>query len=100
MPIQSHQNDKGTNIIVTIQDDAGVVSLAAATIVFTFTKPNGDKITKTGSLYTDGTDGKTNYILTSGDLDQSGTWKLQLFVTIGTSSWYTNIYTFPVNRNL
>ncbi len=47
--------------------------------------PSGTVKTFTGSLTTDGTDGKFQYATVSGDLDESGIWKFQGKVTEGSS---------------
>lgn len=93
--------DIGTSIIVTIKDDGSAVDVSSATpITFTFCKPNGTNVTKTGVLNTTGVDGKVKYVTVDGDIDLAGTWKYQVTVTISGSVWTTDIGTLIVNRNL
>ena len=96
------ENDIGTALRGTIknQDDA-VVDISTATVRYIILHtPNGDKLTKTAALVTDGTDGKLQYITTSGVLTPIGWWKLQGYVKIGTSEYYSDIHRFQVHGNL
>lgn len=82
----------------TIKDDAVVVSLAGATVLnFKLENPEGISATKTGTLVTDGTDGKYFYTMLSSDLDHAGIWRLQGQVTLA-SGWvgHTTFYSFKV----
>lgn len=68
--------------------EAGVVvSLAGATLLnFKLEDPEGTITTKTGTLTTDGTDGKYFYTMLAADLDQAGQWRLQGNITLA-SAW-------------
>lgn len=93
-----HVNDVGTDLVVTVTDETGAaVNVATATnITVWLTKPDGTVLTKTGTLDTDGTDGKVKYTTQSGDLSVKGTWKIQAAVTIGSASWSTRQAPFLV----
>lgn len=95
-------NDYGTNFIITIYDESsGIVDLSSATsLLFNFVKPDSTLITKTGSLYTDGTDGIVQYTTVSGDLDTAGNWRLQVLTTFSSSQLHSNIYNFKVYNNI
>lgn len=94
-------DDVGTRILITFLDGTTVLSLVDATsISFIFKKPDNTCVSKTATLYTDGTDGKANYITTSGFFDQVGDWDVQGYAVFPTGSWYTTIGTFPVGRKL
>lgn len=93
--------DVGTQFLVTLQDDDTVVDLSSAsTLQFIFHKPDGTNVTKTATLYTDGTDGKIYYNSQSGFLDTAGHWKFQIYVVIGANSWKSDIARFTVHPNL
>lgn len=96
-----HLNDIGTRFLVTIKDGNNVVDLSEATTLnLIFQKPDGTNLTKTATLYTDGTDGKVYYLTVDGDLSVIGIWRLQGFAGFDDGSFYSDVYTFRVYRNL
>lgn len=97
-----HLNDIGTQFLTTVYDsNNNIVNLApATTLQLLFKKPDGTMVTQTALLYTDGTDGKMYYNSAVGDLNQLGRWKLQGYVAIGSSIWYTDIQNFKVVENI
>jgi hypothetical protein len=97
-----HVGDIGTVFTVTILDqDSAVVDISSATTKnMIFKKPDGTKVTKTGVFVSDGTDGKMKYTTVSGDIDAYGEWKLQGFIDLGSTEWYTDFTKFTVHRNL
>ena len=96
-----HQNDIGTAFVVTIQDgDAAVDVSSASTKKIIFKKPSGTKLTYDAGFVTDGSDGKIKYNAVADDLDEIGTYKLQSYVIISDGTFYTDITSFKVYRNL
>jgi hypothetical protein len=95
-----HVGDVGTSLRATIYDGSSIFSLSSATVSVVLVKPDGTKVTKAGSLVTDGTDGLVEYITVSGDLDQAGIWEIQAIVTVGLNSWRSEISRFKVKSNL
>jgi hypothetical protein len=96
-------NDVGTIIEMTVTDLATEAALniaAATTKQIIFEKPDGDSVTKKAVLTGDGTDGKMQYTIVDGDLDQVGEWNYQGFVIVSTGEWYTDIHTLMVERVL
>lgn len=93
-----HLNDVGTQFIVTIlnQDEEAEDLSGYSTKQIIFTKPSGEKLTKTANFYTDGTDGKIYYTSVADDLDEAGTWQIQGVV----DGFHSNIETFKIYRNL
>lgn len=103
MTVDSHVGDIGTAFILTIKDqDDNIQNVAnASSLQIIFLKPDGaTKLTKTATLHTDGTDGKVQYVTVAGDLDQSGTWKVQSRVVIGGADWMSSVSKFKVASNL
>lgn len=97
-----HINDIGTEIRITITDCNGVaidISNATSLNLF-FKKPSGESITKTGSFVTDGSDGLIKYIVQSGDINEIGTWKIQVEITANNGTWSSSFESFKVHRNL
>jgi len=94
-----HQNDIGTQFEVTVKDGSTAVDLAAAsTKQLIFTKPSGAKVTKTAS---DGTaTGQLTYTTASGDLNETGEYRIQAFVIVGGNQWHSDIGQFTVHSNL
>lgn len=96
-----HQNDIGTAFTITIQDGTTAVDISTATTKkIVFKKPSGTKLTYDTAFVSDGTDGKIKYNVVAGDLDEVGTYKLQSYVVISDGTFYTDITSFKVYRNL
>ena len=96
-----HQNDVGTQFLVTVKDGSSAVNISSATTKqLIIKKPSGTKLTKTATYSTDGADGKIYYNTVADDLDEAGTYKLQGKVVISDGTFYTDITTFKVYRNL
>ena len=96
-----HVGDIGTEFRITILDNGSAIDISGATsLVIIIKKPDGTSITTTGNLYTDGTDGIMYYRVVSGDLDQSGIYKIQAYVEISGGSYYSSIGSFSVKCNL
>lgn len=93
--------DVGTVFVLTIYDDDGnILDISTATSkVFRF-KNSTEVVEKTGSFLTDGKDGKVVYVFQNGDIDISGTWKVQAVVTMPGGYWQSSIETFRVEKNL
>ena len=102
MSCEIHKGDVGTKMLVTVTDCDVAVDISTADYLSIFIKkPDGTILTRTGTLETDGTDGKMHYVIVSGDLDVAGSYKLQGRVVFsGLSSYYTSTATFRVERNL
>jgi hypothetical protein len=96
-----HINDIGTVFTITVKDGSSVVDISSAsTKQVIIKKPGGTKLTKDSAFVTDGTDGQMKYTIVSGDLDETGTYKLQGYLIISDGTFYTDITSFKVYRNL
>lgn len=100
-----HFNDIGTVILVTINDCvSGTLTVldvsTAATLELVLKSPSGSASTNTASLYTDGTDGKIYYTTADGDLNEVGTWRIQVNIGIGGGTFRSDVGTFKVFENL
>jgi len=99
-----HTNDVGTKILVTVKDGESAVDVSGATAggakQIIIKKPSGTKLEKTAVFNSDGTDGKIYYLVISGDFDEAGTYKIQGKVIISDGTFYTDIQSFKVHRNL
>lgn len=101
MASEIHVNDVGTRFLATIKDDGVVVDIStASSITMIFKKPDDEIVNKTGTPFSDGTDGKVYYDTLAGDLDEAGLYKLQAKVVLTNGTYYTDIYTFHVHCNL
>lgn len=95
-------DDIGTTFRVTIKNKStGEIQdiSDATTLDFIFTKANKEIVTKDGTLVTDGSDGKVEYVTLEGDLDVAGTWRLQVYLVLPSGEWRTNKHSFRVHRN-
>jgi hypothetical protein len=101
MPSEIHVDDLGTRFLATIKDNGEVVNVSGASVLsMIFKKPNDTVIYRSGTLYTNGLDGKVYYDTVAGDLDEPGLYKLQGRVALPSGTYYTDIYTFQVSCNL
>jgi hypothetical protein len=96
-----HVNDIGTTFKCLIKDDDDIRDVStASTKELIFLKPSGETLTKTASFTTDGTDGYIQYTSVDGDLDESGFWKIQAHIVLGSLDLRSNIEVFKVHPNL
>lgn len=98
-----HVGDAGTDFNITILNKSGqVVDISAISgpITFSFEKPDGTQFDRTGSFASDGSDGIVTYRTVTGDIDQYGSWKLQVFISFCSSELYSKILKFTVYRNI
>lgn len=103
MAAEIHQGDIGTMFKITILDQNGEPKPLSSytTKQLIFKKPSGTTLTKTASFLTDGSDGIIYYTSISGDLDETGVWKLQAYVHDGVSNYRkSNVGSFQVYPNL
>ena len=93
-----HVGDVGTRFVTTVYDqDSAIVPLQdSISIKFRFYKPDRVSVEKTGSLETDGTDGKTFYVSETGFFDISGKWKYCVIVQLAGGTWSSNWIEFDV----
>lgn len=98
-----HVDDVGTIFKVLIKDDDTGAALdirTATTLQLKFKKPQSPTVTKTAVFTTDGSDGYIQYPVIAGDLDISGKWSVQGFVSGGGYDNSSEIGTFTVHPNL
>lgn len=102
MATEVHVADIGTSFEEQILDAQGeAIDISSASpIAYKFEKPDGTVLSRTGSLLNDGTDGWAVYETVLGDLDVSGFYRLQVYVTIGSDVFHSNIKMFRVWPNL
>lgn len=100
--ISPHIGDVGTIFEATVVDETNtVVDLSSQTALsMIFRRPDGQKLTRTASLTTNGTDGKLRYTTVAGDLAMPGPWKVQAYVSITAGKWTTDPVEFTVQDNL
>jgi hypothetical protein len=84
--------DVGTALRCTVKDeDDATVNVSTATVKrIKLEDPDGTVVTKTASFYTDGSDGKIQYVTTATDLHTAGEWKLYGYVEVGSGAWHTD----------
>lgn len=97
-----HQDDIGTQIRIQISDcnDIAIDISTSNLKQIIFKKPNGTLLTKTADFLTDGTDGIIYCIISSGDLDIVGTWKVQAIISFGAYTFHSDFESFRVYRNI
>lgn len=94
--------DNGTKHLITVKDqDKAVVDMSeATTITIYYKKPDGTVISKTGTLVTDGTDGKIQVFLLDSDLTDEGHYKWQGYFIFPLGSWKSDIHDLEIHANL
>ena len=95
-----HVNDIGTRFIINLQNNGQALDVSSSTRMLSIKKPDNSVITGSGTLMTDGLDGKIYYDSKSGDLNQAGYYKLQVTLGLTSGSYNSNIYTFQVLNNI
>lgn len=107
-----HENDVGTEFIVTITECLNGVEtpldISSATLKeIVFVDPDGAKTVFTAVFTSipsggagDGSDGKISYFSVLGDLSPIGKYKMQGIVTTPAGKWSSTIDTFKVKANL
>lgn len=93
-------SDYGSTFEITLTEDGVAVDVSAATTKqIKFKKPNGLTVTKTALFTTDGTDGKIDYVIETGVIDQVGPWEIQGLVSDGATFQYSSVPdTFTVGK--
>lgn len=104
MPAEIHVNNIGTVFQATIKDQDGVivdVSMASP-LTMTFRVPTVPFINraKAATLVSGGVDGRIKYTSVADFLDTPGDWEVQGYAKIGSSEFYSDLYTFKVYPNL
>ena len=85
-------------LTMTKESDSSVLDISSATTKqIIITKPSGEKLTKTATNVTDGTDGKMQYLTITDDLDEFGDYEVQGHIVIGSLDIHTTIGQFKVD---
>ncbi|MCK9420230.1 MAG: hypothetical protein M0R70_12710 [Nitrospirae bacterium] len=101
MTEEVHLNDIGTKFLVTVNENGVPLDISGATVKkIIFKKPDNTVVEKDAAFESTGGDGQIYYLSVSGDLNATGIWKLQAFVTLPAGSWHTLISEFKVIANL
>lgn len=91
-------NDVGTILEYTVIDETNAVQNISSVTVqrITFFKPDGTTIVRNTTFSTDGSDGKVRYVLATGDIDQQGLWKYEVYIESPSGKWTSVRYNFIV----
>lgn len=98
-----HVNDYGWTIYITVmgKDNNPLDLTLSNSVEISFSKPNSQiSFLKTASFVTDGSDGQVYYTIQSGDIDEIGTWQIQVITTSSNSTLRSNIEKLKVLRNI
>ena len=103
MADEIHVNDIGTRFLITVKDDGSAVDISSASALqINFRKPSDEIINRAGLKKGAGSSvsGVMYYDTVAGDLNEIGNYKLQGKVILTAGTFYTDIHTFKVHRNL
>lgn len=94
--------DVGVILKVTLLDENNSpINLGEATVLqFLIEKPDKTMVTGTGQLVNDGTDGQVFYSTLAGDLNQTGTYRYQVYFEVGPLKKHSDVGKFKVLPNL
>jgi len=96
-----HVNDVGTYICIQFLDDGEALDISAATaLTLVIKKPGGTVFLRTPTLSTDGVDGRVQYRVQTGEVDEVGEWAVQGRCELPDGAWTTEEGTFWVFTNL
>lgn len=87
--------DVGTVFDLNSDPNATGVDLTGYTLKAVFKKPNGVTIERAAALKSASTT-VVRYTTITGDIDMSGTWKVQIKATISSNVWYGETADFIV----
>lgn len=89
--------DVGTLIQITLLEAGAPLDLSGASAKsLILRKPSGACLTKTPAFSGDGTDGGLVYAVESGLLDEPGTWRIQVRVTLPSGIWASDTQSVKV----
>ena len=94
-----HIGQYGVTVTITLNDidtDTAADISSYTTLTVDLKSPSGTVTTKTASFVTDGSDGQVQFDLESGDLDETGRWKIQVNLISGSSEILSEIAGFSV----
>lgn len=97
------KKDYGIQITVTVKDkNTGLARdiSTASTKLFRFRRPDKTWFEVTASFTGTGVDGKLKYVTTSTDLDVSGEWKLQVWLTFPGALWHSTWASIRIGENI
>ena len=78
--------DYGAVLTGTVKQDGVAVDISSYTTrQFLLLKPSGELLAKTATFVGTGTDGQLKYTIAAADLDESGTWSIQVKLTKATA---------------
>lgn len=98
-----HVDDYGWTIYIDVKDqdeNPSDLTLVESVQVSFFKSNNVGPVLRDASFVTDGSDGKIYYTVQDGDIDEPGTWQMQVVVTASSYVLRSNIVKFKVFRNL
>lgn len=97
----SQLNDIKVRIKLTVNEDDAALNISTATAKsIIIRKPDGTRTVYTATFLTDGSDSIIYYDTVSGDLDQSGVYKVQGLILMASGTYYTTVQTFRVECNI
>lgn len=97
----SQVGDTKVRLILTTYEDTAVLDISTSTSKsIIIKKPNGEILTVVANFLTNGSDGKIYYDTVSGDLDQSGLYKIQGSLLINGGLYKSSVKMFRVECNL
>lgn len=93
--------DVGTIFRGTFKEDGTAIDISTATTrQIIFEKPDGLKVTKTATFFSDGTDGILQYVSVANDINIGGDWRLQGYIVMTGFTGYSDIVDFKIYDTL
>ena len=98
-----HVGDSLTVTLSLVKCDGSIQSVLGASVQQIILKGPTTRLVKTSTFVTDGSDGQIQALVDAGEIDETGTWKVQGTVTIPDSPdlvYNSEIKEFPVVENI
>lgn len=97
-----HLNDVGVDLRFPMQDGGVVINTSSATLLqIHVQKPSGATAVFTASNLNDGTDGIVHHATQSGEINEFGVWKYQVYAEFGPNTkLYSDIGRIRVLPNI
>jgi hypothetical protein len=100
MPDKIYVNNSTKFFVTIVENGTGVNLSTSVSHTITFKKPDSSILSVSGTLQSTGVSGVMFYTAQSGDLDLAGQWKIQGFVDLGATQFYSEPSSFRVYKNL
>lgn len=96
-----YQDDIGRVLEFVVTEGGAPKDISTATVLeLRIEKPSGASDSVTPAFIDDGSDGELDYTTAEGDLDEAGTYRFQIVVTMPAGTFHSSIVSDRVRENI